>query len=110
MNVKNNDRGIDIDLIYVYSASVHICELLATIVFISENHYIHLMTIEQKKIALINWITNLNDETIINEIESFRSASLRELPKEIVELLQISDSTNKEDCIEHSNSRSILGR
>lgn len=68
------------------------------------------MTIEQKKISLINWITNLEDEAVINEIESFRSASLSELPKEIVELLQISDSTKEEDCIEHSASITILGR
>ena len=68
------------------------------------------MTIEQKKISLINWTTNLEDEAVINEIESFRSASLSELPKEIVELIQVLGSTKEEDCIEHSDSMSILGR
>jgi len=68
------------------------------------------MTIEQKKISLINWITNLEDESVINEIDRFRSASLSELPKEIVELLQMSDASSKKECIKHSDSRSILGR
>ena len=68
------------------------------------------MTIEQRKISLINWITNLNDETLINQIESFRKTSLTELPKEIVELLKISDSESLNDSIEHTNSRDILNR
>lgn len=66
------------------------------------------MTIEQRKISLINWITNLEDESVINQIEDFRKSSLDELPKEIVELLNISDSENLDDCIEHTNSRAIL--
>ena len=68
------------------------------------------MTIEQKKISLINWITNLEDETLINQIEDFRKTSLSELPKEIVKLLQISDSESIDDCIEHTNSRDVLNR
>ncbi len=68
------------------------------------------MTIEQRKISLINWITNLKDESVLSKIEGFRNASLEELPKEIVELLKISDSTKEEDCIEHTNSKSLLGK
>jgi hypothetical protein len=68
------------------------------------------MTIEQRKISLINWITNLEDETVIGQIEAFRSASLNELPREIVELLKFSDSAKEKDCIEHTNSRTLLGR
>lgn len=58
--------------------------------------------------SLINWITNLEDETVINQIEGFRKTSLNELPKEIVELLSIAAAENIEDCIEHTNSRDIL--
>lgn len=68
------------------------------------------MTIEQRKISLINWITNLNDESLINQIEGFRKASLNELPKEIAELLKISDSEGLDDSIAHTNSRDILIR
>jgi hypothetical protein len=63
-----------------------------------------------KKKSIINWITNLDDEAKINEIENFRRAALNELPEEIDELLQILDSTKDEDCIEHSDSRTILSR
>jgi hypothetical protein len=68
------------------------------------------MTIEQRKISLINWITNLNDEALINQIEGFRETSLNDLPKEIVELLNISDSESLDDSVEHTNSRDILNR
>jgi hypothetical protein len=68
------------------------------------------MTIEQRKISIINWITNLEDERVINQIEGFRKNSLDELPKEIVELLKISDSESLESCIEHTNSKDILIR
>ncbi|MEO9802445.1 MAG: hypothetical protein ABJF04_04320 [Reichenbachiella sp.] len=68
------------------------------------------MTIEQKKISLINWITNLKDERVINQIEDFRKSSLNDLPKEIVELLEISDSEDLKDCVEHTNARDILDK
>ena len=66
------------------------------------------MTIEQRKISLINWITNLEDETIINQIEGFRKTSLNLLPKEIVELLTMSAAEKEEDCIEHTSVQDIL--
>lgn len=66
------------------------------------------MTIEQRKISLINWITNLNDEEVINKIEDFRKSSLDDLPKEIVELLKISDAESIDDCIEHTSVRDLL--
>ena len=66
------------------------------------------MTIEERKIALINWITSIKDESVINQIEDVRASTLDELPEEIVKLLKISDSENLDDCIEHVNSRDIL--
>jgi len=68
------------------------------------------MTIEQRKISLINWITNLDDETVINQIESYRKTSINSLPKEIVELLKISAAEPIEDCIEHTSVQDILKR
>ncbi|MEM7548494.1 MAG: hypothetical protein AAF363_02395 [Bacteroidota bacterium] len=70
--------------------------------------YLYTMTIEQKKIALINWITNLDDETVIDKIEGFRKTSINELPNEIVELLNIAASEPIEDCIEHTSAQDIL--
>ena len=67
------------------------------------------MTIEQRKISLINWITNLDDVAVINQIESFRKTSLNSLPKEIVELLSSAAAESDEDCVEHTSARDILG-
>ena len=66
------------------------------------------MTIEQRKISLINWITNLNDETVINQIEGYRKTSIKSLPKEIVELLNISAAEPIDSCIEHTSAQDIL--
>lgn len=68
------------------------------------------MTIEKRKISLINWITNLDDEAVIGQIEVFRKASLDELPEEIVKLIQYSDSESLDDGIEHTTSKDILDR
>jgi hypothetical protein len=68
------------------------------------------MTIEQRKIALINWIANLNEESMIDQIEVLQRKSLSDLPKEIVKLLELSDSVDYKDCIEHTNTRTLLGR
>lgn len=68
------------------------------------------MSIERRKIALVNWITNLEDEKVINQIEAFQKSSSNQLPQEIVKLLKISDSENLNKCFEHTNSRDILNR
>ncbi|WP_421977617.1 hypothetical protein [Roseivirga seohaensis] len=66
------------------------------------------MTIEQKKISLINWITNLEDEAIIDQITGFQKSSLDELPKAIVELLKMAEAEPEENLIKHTNVRDIL--
>ncbi|MDR9398995.1 hypothetical protein [Salibacter sp.] len=68
------------------------------------------MNIEEKKISLINWITTLEDESVINNIENFRKASINELPKEIIHLLELSDSEKIEDSIEHTKSKDLLDK
>ena len=66
------------------------------------------MTLEQRKLSLINWITNLEDESVITQIEGFRKTSIKSLPKEIVELLDIAINEPDEDCIEHTSVEDIL--
>ncbi len=68
------------------------------------------MTIEQRKISLINWITNLDDENVINKIEGYRKTSINSLPKEIVQLLNNSAAEPIEDCVEHTSAQDILNR
>jgi hypothetical protein len=68
------------------------------------------MTIEQRKRELINWITNIQREDVIERIEGFRNNPEPEIPKTILELLKESSSAKPEDCIEHTSARELLGR
>ena len=68
------------------------------------------MTLEQRKLSLINWITNLHDEAVITQIERFRKTSIHSLPKEIGELLNMAINEPYEDCIEHTSVEDILDR
>lgn len=83
-------------------------ELLASIVFKSENIYLYIMTIEQKKISLINWITNLEDEVILDQIVGFQKSSLDELPNAIIQLLKMAEAEPEENLVKHTNVRDIL--
>lgn len=66
------------------------------------------MTIEQKKISLINWITNLEDEVVLDQIAGIQKLSLGELPPAIVELLKIADAEPEESLTVHTSVRDIL--
>jgi hypothetical protein len=68
------------------------------------------MTIEQRKLELITWITAIQSEDVLKRIEDFRHNSENEIPDTIFELLHESSSARLEDCIEHTNSRELLGR
>ncbi|PIB34454.1 hypothetical protein BFP72_02995 [Reichenbachiella sp. 5M10] len=63
------------------------------------------MTTEQRKISLISWISNLEDESVLSKIEDFRDANLDEYPHEIVDLLKISDALRVKGCIERNNPK-----
>lgn len=66
------------------------------------------MTIEQKKISLINWITNLNDEVVLDQIVGIQKLSIEELPEAIVQLLKVADSEPEENLTIHTSARDIL--
>ena len=68
------------------------------------------MTIEQRKLELINWITNIQNESLLQRIESFRNDPEQEIPDVILELLEESNSAPLEDCIEHTSARELLNR
>jgi len=63
------------------------------------------MIIKKRKIALIQWVTNLEDEYIIDQL---RNASGKNLPDEIVTLLKKSDSFREDQCIEHTSARDLI--
>ena len=66
------------------------------------------MTIEQKKIALISWITNIDDEAIIDQIVGIQRSSLHDLLDAIVELLRIADAEPEESLTKHTSVRDLL--
>tara|TARA_R110002124_G_scaffold109723_4_gene263139 strand:+ start:3682 stop:3891 length:210 start_codon:yes stop_codon:yes gene_type:complete len=66
------------------------------------------MTIEQKKISLINWITNLEDEVVLDQIVGFQKSSLDELPDAIVQLLKKAEAEPEENLVKHTSTRNIL--
>ena len=66
------------------------------------------MTIEQKKISLINWITNLEDEEVLDKIAGIQKLSMDELPDAIVELLKMADSEPEENLNPHTSVRDLL--
>lgn len=68
------------------------------------------MTIEQRKLELINWISAIQQEDVINRIENFRNNPETEIPDAILELLNESSKAKLEDCIEHTSARQLLGR
>ncbi len=66
------------------------------------------MTIEQKKIALINWITNLDDELVLDQIAGIQQLSLDNLPDAIIQLLKIAESEPDDGLTVHTTVRDIL--
>ena len=68
------------------------------------------MTFEQRKIALISWIANLEEEEVVDKIEAFRNQPKQSYAEEITQLLEQSDSALEEECIDHTNVRGLLKR
>ena len=68
------------------------------------------MTIEQRKLELITWISAIQSEELLDRIEDFRNNPEPEIPNTILEFLNKSSSAKLEDCIEHTSARELLGR
>lgn len=66
------------------------------------------MTIEQKKISLINWITTLEDEVILDQMEGLKKSSIDELPGAIVQLLKMAEAESNENLIKHTSAKDFL--
>lgn len=66
------------------------------------------MTLDQKKISLINWITNLEDEVVLDQIAGIQKLSLDDLPDAIVQLLKIAEAEPDDRLTVHRSVRDIL--
>lgn len=66
------------------------------------------MNIETRKSNLINWLSKLNNEALVNRIEELKQESLANVPQEILSLLDSSNSIDSSKLIEHTNVRDLL--
>lgn len=60
------------------------------------------MTIAQRKIELINWITSIENESSIEKLEELKD-QFYQLPSEISEVLIVSESTPDSELIDHTS-------
>lgn len=78
-------------------------------------------TVKQIKNGLIDKIHSIKDKEFlevldrlitnnVTAMENSKKNSIEDLPREIIELLNMSDSEKLEDCIEHTTSRDILNK
>lgn len=69
------------------------------------------MNIEKRKIELINWITELESELLIESLEQLRMEDeSKKTPSEIIQLLQISKQTSQSELVKHSTSKEIFNK
>lgn len=66
------------------------------------------MNIEQRKHNLINWVNELNNESLLNRLEELKHESQVSTPKEIISLLDASNKVLDHDLTEHSDARELL--
>lgn len=66
------------------------------------------MTIEQKKISLIYWITTLEDEVVLDQMADFMKPYLEELPDAIVQLLKMAEAEPDENLVKHTSVKDLL--
>lgn len=81
---------------------------LVLIVFWSKNLYNYIMSIEQKKISLINWISTLEDEVILDQLEGIKKTSIDQLPGAIVQLIKMAEDEPNENLIKHTSAKDFL--
>ncbi len=68
------------------------------------------MNIEKRKTHLINWLTELNNEALLNRIEELKDESQSKIPVEILSLLDSSNATDRSKLIEHTSVRDLLSK
>jgi hypothetical protein len=68
------------------------------------------MTIEEKKISLINWIKTLEDEGILDQISGLKKSSIDELPDAIIQLLKKAEEESEDHLIEHTSVNDLLNK
>ena len=68
------------------------------------------MTVEQRKIELIRWITTLSDGSLLDRMDDLREVSNGKVPDAIMQLLEISSSVDPSQLVEHTTAKDLLKR
>lgn len=69
------------------------------------------MNIEKRKIELINWITELESELLIQSLEQLRiEDESKKIPSEIIQLLQLSKQSFESELVKHSSTKEIFSK
>ncbi len=68
------------------------------------------MNIEKRKNNLINWLSELNNEALLNRIEELQQESQADIPREILSLLDSSNAIDQSRLTEHTNTRNLLNK
>lgn len=66
------------------------------------------MTIEQKKIELIQWITELEDEELLQSLNELKSKALSKEDQILLKLLKL--SSESKTLIPHTSAKELLNR
>ncbi|MEB2774920.1 hypothetical protein SYJ56_06360 [Algoriphagus sp. D3-2-R+10] len=71
-------------------------------------HKISAMNIEQKKIELIHWITELENEELLQSIDELKSKTLSKEDEVLLKILKMSNESKT--LIPHTSVRELLNR
>lgn len=66
------------------------------------------MTIAQRKIELISWISSLTSEDALKQLEELKKTKYSELPSELLELLAAADQETTKGLRKHTSVKDIL--
>ncbi|MBS1569559.1 MAG: hypothetical protein JST45_08960 [Bacteroidetes bacterium] len=68
------------------------------------------MTLEQRKIELIRWITTLKDGILLDRMDDLRKAGSAEVPDAILRLLELSSAAAPGALVKHTSAKELLKR
>lgn len=68
------------------------------------------MTIEERKIELIRWITDLKDGSMLDRMDELRQAASGTVPEGIMHLLEASSAADSPTLVDHTTAKDLVKR
>ncbi len=66
------------------------------------------MNLNQRKSELIDWISAIDNESLLIHLQELKKDSNNEIPSKIISLLKISDATRAANLIKHTSASDLL--